>query len=383
MSEAQLTLQPPDAALGSGFAWALGTACDFNNDTYLDFPVGNHLYTDPAAPNSGRAVVFWGDQSGSLALDRFSYHNLSADLISQSDCMGQTVLCADFNGDDYDDLLTTGQNAGAADTGLGAIFYGGPTGLPDHQDLVLEPKLLANKQYLGAASLYGNFDGDSNSDLAIGGWGLIKGLTTNGPHTGGVYIFKGGQDWSLGPTWGLFPDVDDEIMMGVEMELIETDQASLLAVGAPDFGNPVTGAVYIYEVGVSGFEQQAPVNILIGPPEHEDSGFGNAIGYVPDYFGQGQGALLVGMKYGHASVDNTYTGTVAVFELAADRRSFVQTPSFLNAPDPQGSDGFGASIVSLGDVDGDNLSDFMVGIPEHLEGDIYTGFQTGGVIFFH
>ncbi len=383
MNEAQLTLQPPDGALGGGFAWALGTACDFNNDTYLDFSVGNHLYTAPAAPNSGRVVVFWGDQSGTLAMDRFSYHNLSADLIRQSDSMGQTVLCADFNGDNYDDLFAGGQNAGASDTGLGAIFYGGPTGLPDHQDLVLEPKLLANKQYLGASSLYEDFDGDSNPDLAIGGWGLINGLTTNGPHTGGVLIFKGGQDWSLGPTWGLFPDVNDEIMMGVGMEFIETGQASLLAVGAPDYGNPISGAVYIYEVGVSGFEQLAPVNILVGPPEQEDAGFGNSIGYVPDYFDSGEGALLVGMKYGHAAPDNTFTGTVAVFKLAADRRSFEETPSFLNAPDPQSSDGFGSNIVSLGDVDGDNLSDFMVAIPEHLEGDIYTGTQTGGVIFFH
>ena len=40
--------------------------------------------------------------------------------------------------------------------------------------------------------------------------------------------------------------------------------------------------------------------------------------------------------------------------------------------------------MPLGDVDGDGLGDFFVGMESHVEGDPYDGgIQTGGVIFYH
>ncbi len=383
LSATHLVLEPPDSAPGGGFGWALGNPCDFNHDGYLDLAIGNHLYSNPGAPNSGRIVVFWGDASGTLSEDRSSYHWLSADLIRQSDSLGQIVLCADFNGDGYDDLMAGGQNAGSSDTGLAVVFHGSASGLPENQDLVLEPSQLVNRQYFGSAAAYGDLNGDGLEDLAIGGWGLIKGLLSTGPHTGGVYVFAGGSDWSHGPAWGIFPEADSDSQFGVPLSLIDTGRAQLLVVGASNYGDPPSGAVFVYRVAQAGFDQQPPVNILLPPAGFADLGFGQSFAFVGDYGGPGRGALLAGIKYGDAPGGESGSGVVAVFKLAADGQSFVEVPDLLAAPEPKGSDGFGSAIISLGDVDNDGLTDFAVGMPEHLEGDIYTGTQTGGVVFYH
>jgi hypothetical protein len=45
-------------------------------------------------------------------------------------------------------------------------------------------------------------------------------------------------------------------------------------------------------------------------------------------------------------------------------------------------DAFGGSIVPLGDVDGDGLGDFFVGMESHIEGDLQNGEQTGGLVLY-
>jgi hypothetical protein len=381
-SDAALVLQPPDGAV-AGFGYSLCGPCDFNKDTFLDLPVGDHLYSPAGYYASGRVVVFWGDQSGGLSLDRHSYHRLPDNLRAQADSMGQTVLCADFDGDGYDDLLSTGQNAGADDTGLGAIYYGSDTGLPEFPDLLIAPAVAAAHQYFGSAAVYEDLDGDGRRDLAVGAWELIQGTQTTDAHTGGVAVFLGGSDWSQGPDLNLFPPTDQVTHMGMYMIHAEAGGKRFLVVGVPDYPAEDNGSVYVYEVGMADFHLRTPVVILRPPGGMIQTGFPAAMGYVPDFYGRDRGALLVGMKYGDASPENTGTGIVAVFPQTADGGSFEEFADILRAPDPQPNDCFGSAVVPLDDVDGDGLRDFLVGMEAHLEGDLTTGFQTGGVVFFY
>jgi len=383
LDETALVLQPPDGAEGGGFGYALTEPCDFDGDGALDLAVGSHLYSDGVTSYSGRVVVFWGGEGTGLSMERFSYHRLSDDLRSQADSMGQTVLCGDFDGDGLDDLLATGQNAGRMDTGMGALFFGTDEGLPEFQDAGIYPLTAASGQYFGCSSLWEDLDGDGRADLAVGGWGLVKGSSSSGPHTGGLFVFPGGADWSLGPAFGLFPDLDVEANMGMDMVFIRSGDHRFLAVSAPDYPSEGLGAVMVYAAGFSGFHEQAPAQTLLAPEGTLDWGFGHAIAFVPDYFGRDRGALLVGMKYGDAAPDNPGTGAVALYPFDPAGGAFLEPPEILTAPDPKPMDAFGGAVVALDDVNGDGLRDFFIGMESHVEGDLMTGIQTGAVMFYY
>jgi hypothetical protein len=383
IGEATLVLTPPDGAVEGGFGYSLHGPCDINNDTFQDLPVGNHLYHAPTASFVGRVVVFWGDASGTLSMTRHSYHRLPDNMIRTADSMGQSIVCADFNGDGFDDLLSTGQNAGLDDTGIGAIYYGSETGLPEFPDEIITPEVLAARQYFGSASVYQDLDGDGDKDLAVGAWELIKGTSDTDPHTGGVAVFLGGSDWTQGPDYNLFPPVDEVTHMGMNMTYADTGDRQFLVVGVNDYPTQNNGSVYVYEAGMADWQLQTPVAVLRPPGPEAHTGYPSALAYIPDYYGRDQGALLVGARWGDASPTNTGTGFVAVYPRTTDGSSFEEFADKLTAPDPLPNDSFGIAIVPLDDLDGDGLRDFFVGISEHLEGDIYTGTQTGGVVFFY
>jgi hypothetical protein len=384
VADAALVLEPPDGELaaGGGFAYAFAGPCDFDADTHPDLAVSDHLWGDAVAPNAGRVFVFWGEDGG-LSTTRVTTHQLSAGLRARSDVLGQTVTCADFDGDGFDDLLATGQNAGPDDTGLAAFFSGSATGLPATESSTLVAPVRANRQYFGSSVLWADLDGDGARDLAIGGWGLIGGGRLTDPHTGAVAVYAGGTDWASGPSAVLAPATTEEVQAGSSMALVDTGTRLFVAVGAPAWGLPgaVTGALLVWEAGHAGFADAALVDVLLPPAGIVDLGFGNSVGWIPDFHGEGRGALLAGIKYADCD-GNPGTGAVAVFAPEPDGSSFADAPELLCAPAPASNDAFGSSIAPLDDLDGDGLRDFLVGMEGHVEGDPFTGVQTGGVVFF-
>lgn len=381
IGEAALSLEPPDAAPGGGFGWALAQTCDLNGDGASDLAAGNHLYSTAQAPNSGRVVVFWGEAGAPLSTARATLHTLPADVVRRSDSFGQSVLCADLDGDGRSDLAAGGQNAGLSDTGVVGVFFGSRAGLAAAAERILEPPVLANRQYYGAGLLWQDLTGDGKQDLAVAGWGLIKGAEASGPHTGGVCLYPAGTDVGAGPAGCLFPPGNAEIHFGLPLAVADTPRARLLLVGAPDDGANSRGAVFVYATGPD-LWSNGPVQV-IASPQAADTGFPSALLYVPDFFGRDGGALLVGAKYGDPPAGEAAAGFVAVYPLNPDGASFSDSPRWLSYPAPRAGDGFGAALIPLDDLNGDGLSDFWVGIPEHLEGDMTTGFQTGGVVFFY
>ena len=381
LTEATLDLWHPNMQMFSGFGYRIGSPCDLDGDGSLDFPVGAHLDSWGGNSSCGRAVVFWGDASGSWDRTRSSLHGLSTSLRENSDSIGQSLTCIEANGDEFPDLLAGGQNAGPDNTGLVAVFHGSDSGLPETESTTLVPPLAENRQYFGASSFAADVDGDGVADLVVGGWGLVKGQTAGGPHTGGVLIYAGGSDWSGGPTYALFPPDDDEVQFGGDMILADTGSARLLVVAAgdykPDGAATPTGALFVYRVGDISFAKREPVQVLLPAGLETDTGFPSGFDYLPDYFGQNHGALVAGLRY--AYVASKGSGKAAVFRLAASGDRFEDAPLTLAGPEPNDNDAFGSMVRALGDLDGDGLDDFVVGMPSHVEGDM----QTGGVVIFY
>lgn len=371
-------------AVGGAFGYGLAASCDLDKDGFADVAVGNHLWNLSLNQTAaGRVIVFWGDASGTFSGARTTTHGLPAAMIARADCIGQTALCADLDGDGFDDLLATGQNAGPSDTGAAAIFKGqAGVRIAAAAGQFLYPKLAVNQQYLGAASLFEDVDGDGVRDLVLGAWGLIRGTAITGPHNGGFAVFKGGTDWSAGPTFQVTTGGMNETQMGVSLAAFTTaGGARWLAAAAPQY-DATGGAVLVYRAE-STLSQGVPVHVLRAPAGGtKDDYFANGgLAFVPDFAGKDRGALLVGIPQlsvgGEASA-----GAVAVFPVAANGLAFEETATLLTHPAPKARDTFGDAIEALGDLDGDGLGDFAVGVPSHLEGDDATGDQTGGVVFF-
>jgi hypothetical protein len=282
--------------------------------------------------------------------------------------MGQSLVCFDTDTDGCDDLIAGGQNAGPNDTGLIAVWKGTATGPAAEPAFYMEAQLAENKQYLGASLAVGNIDGDEVYDLVAGGWGLKKGAAA--ANTGGVYLYKTGDDWSQGPSATLFPDEDVTMGFGSKVVVLDIFGGRLIAVMAPDYHT--TGAVFLYS-----FDNTGDFRLIasIIPADRDANATDIAdIAFASDFGGKWKPALLVGHKYYGADS----TGAVTAYLIEPDIPSVVIT-----AEPPVPGDTFGAMVKDIGDINGDGLSDIVVGTPEHIEGDFETGTQPGGIVLLY
>jgi len=243
--------------------------------------------------------------------------------------------------------------------------------------LMYPPRLGANApgSTYGASTVAADFDGDGYVDLAVGAPGAANGSS---PHSGLVYVYKGTHmglvPWRVLDGNSLAPRADgDQFGSSLAAADLDGDGKAELFVGAPGkvvgAHNAPAGAVYVFQGSRTG---PVPLGSEIG--FYHEENLGNAA-EAGDLFGT---SLASGIFNGKAGVavgapgKNQKAGAVYILQWSGSTPNSFAT---LGQAQPAGAE-FGTSLAA-GDVDGDGVSDLVIGAPGSGKAYYFQGTSQG------
>ena len=255
-------------------------------------------------------------------------------------------------------------------TKIASSLSGGPT--------------LNDQDYFGdAVSTLGDLDGDGVTDLAVGS----PRDNTGGNGRGSVHVLMMNSDATVksslkishqingGPSLALFESFGNAVGL---LDDLDGDGVPELAVGATgDYDN--RGAVYVLFMNSNGTvkgSQKIAHQTGGGPPLEEGELFGSSAAALGDLNGDGVGDLAVGAPSPAFAEGEDLRGDLHVLFMNTNGtvKSSLKIAHQTNGGPTLGiRDGFGASAASLGDLDGDGVTELAVGADRDPTGGIYFG----------
>jgi hypothetical protein len=248
------------------------------------------------------------------------------------------------------------------------------------------PSLLEGDYFGSALASLGDIDGDGVVDLAVGASGDDGG----GISRGAVYILRLNTDGTVksggttkianglngGPTLANFSFFGSSV---ANLGDLDGDGMIDLAVGA--FGESTEGfsrgAVYVLRLNTDGSVKSGGITRIAsevngGPTLGDRAYFGQSVTSLGDFDGDGIGDLAVGARKDSTAVYRA--GAVYILRLNANgtvkSNGITQITSGTNGgPTLASRDYFGNAVSNVGDIDGDGVTDLVVGA---------TGDDTGG-----
>jgi hypothetical protein len=344
------------AAADDLFGNSVSSAGDVNGDGYADVIVGAY-FNDAGGTNAGRAYIFFGGASmdntpdvtltGAAAYDWFGYSVSSA---------------GDFNGDGYGDVIVGAyrNDESGTDAGRAYIYFGGVS-IDNTPDVTLSD-FVAGDWFGCSVSSAGDVNGDGYGDVIVG--------AIHSTDAGRAYIYFGGASMYD------FPDVtftgaaaNDRFGESVSSAGdVNGDGYSDVIVGAlfNNAGGIIdAGSAYIYFGGAS-MDNTVDVT-LTGVAEQNY--FGNSVSSAGDVNGDGYSDVIVGAYGNNAGGIGAGTGSAYIYFGGV---TIDTTPDVtLTGTEVQG--GFGNSVSSAGDVNGDGYSDVIVGAYANSAGGLNAG----------
>ena len=331
---------------------------DVNGDGYADFVVGATYYTDKGkTAQTGGAFVYLGGPNGPRLAPGWP---ISGEVAKSK--TGFTVAAAgDVNGDGFDDILVGAWGSsrldGTADPVIGRVllFLGGPDG--PSTNACWSP---SGEKY-GAEFGYsvhgaGDVNGDGYADIVIGSHGYENAYA----NCGRVYVYYGGPNGpSTKPNWTLTGSQADQVTGNSVFTAgdVNGDGFDDLIVGANGTSHPelFEGIVMVFYGSAKGL----PNRISWSFEPHERSMFlGHSVATAGDINHDGYDDIVISAADGRQYLP----GEGVAFVFHGSPRGLSRSPNW-TFRGTQTSSGYGATVRSAGDVNGDGFDDIIVGHP--------------------
>ena len=375
---------------GAFFGHSVSTAGDVNGDGYSDILVGAVGF-DNGQRNEGKVFLWYGSSSGvNLGVSgipsnaAWSYESNVAD-----DLVGACVSTAgDVNGDGYADVILY---AGRLPFGLYSleyvsVYYGGSTGLPLTPDWKVTDSVPYS--YFGSeVATAGDINGDGISDVIIGAFQYSV-PNPGEQYEGAAYVYNGSPNGlsTIAANW----TADGNQASGTFGRSVSTagdvngDGYNDVIVGAYLFDNGQTneGRAFVYHGSVNGLSLTAN---WTGEINQTGAGFGISVSTAGDVNGDGYSDVIVGsanFNNGQANEGGAfiYYGSSSGLSLSVNHTLEVN----------QVDAGFGQSVSTAGDINGDGYSDVIVGSQNFDNGEsnegkvfVYFGSSNGPTSSFN
>ncbi|PSP54526.1 hypothetical protein BRC82_10115 [Halobacteriales archaeon QS_1_67_19] len=271
----------------------------------------------------------------------------------------------DVNGDGVSDVVigAPGSDDGATNAGAVYVFYG-----PIEEDISLAQ---ADAVFTGETAgdragvsiAAGDLDGDGYSDVVVG----APRNGDAGRDAGAVYVIRGGP--SLGGVTSL-ADADAAVYGGSEGDragravgIAALDRTVAIVVGAPgyDGSGEATGAAYVVPDGelTSSASLDGMGSRWVGASAGDRAG--QSIATAGDIADDGPAKILVGAP-NHSATESEAGAAYVISDPVASTRSRLADAAGKVVGDQAGAR-VGFAVGDAGDVNGDGLSDLLIGAP--------------------
>ena len=368
--DVRITGEVPD----DGFGFAVARAGDVNADGFVDYVAGAYG-DDNVAEGSGEAYLFYGPLTQDVAAG-----DADATVTGEAvvDGLGTTVSGAgDLNGDGFDDLMigARSNDTNGIQAGRVYVFNGPLTGA--HPALEADAIISGDPfDELGwSMAPAGDVNGDGFDDVLVGAW--------QADLVGQAFLF-------LGPLTGNLTEADaaasftgvifsEELGESVAAGDLNDDGVPDLILGAPrpPVNGEDPGSVYVFFGPVTGDFSATEADVIVGGQRDNDE-FGTSVA-AGDVDGDGADDLIVGARQ--------------LFQLDSDGRAYVFSGPLKGRiaahsadailvgedSDPVDDDLFGSAVAVVGDTNGDDIDDVLVGAPTNYA----AGSRSGRAYLFY
>jgi CSLREA domain-containing protein len=284
----------------------------------------------------------------------------------------------DVDGDGYDDVIVGASwyDNGQTDEGRAFVYHGSAAGLSTTADWTAEGNQ-TDVHFGTSVGTAGDVDGDGYDDVIVGTPGYANGETDEGR----AFVYHGSASGlSATPAWTAESNQAGArfgYSVGTAGD-VDGDGYSDVIVGAYGYTNGETaeGAAFVYHGSASGLSATPD---WTAESNQANAWFGYSVGTAGDVNGDGYDDVIVGARY----YANGQTGEGRAFVYHGSATGLSTTADW-TAESNQASAGFGVSVKTAGDVNGDGYSDVIVGAAGYDNGEanegrayVYHGSATG------